>query len=386
MVMSMSMVFVGLSAIAYDFDVTLRAASWVVIAQALTISALMLPMGRMADIIGRKRVHLIGLSLFILGSVLTLAAATIETLALGRALQAIGGCAGMALARAAIRDVYDRERSAAMIGYVTMAMVTAPMLAAPLGGWLFQTYGLDSVLLIPLVGGVATLALCAVGLRETLAVRSQKPVRLGQIVLANARILKLASFRDYAMTGAFSATAYFTFVACSPFVSERLMGVSPAGYGQWFLALSIAYMFANGFAGRFSGRIGGDRVIWMGLIFAQIGLAAIAWLAYDDALAPASLFLLMCFVSIGNGLTTPNAIAGAISADPTQAGAASGMTGFLQMTLGALAGLVCGFFLDAYEDPFVLAAAMLIASTVAIYRFATARSVWQPSSVSSHSQ
>lgn len=368
------------------FGVSYQAAQSMVYMYLFAFATAQLFYGPLSDRYGRRPMTLIGLSLFIVGSVLTLAAATIETLALGRALQAIGGCAGMALARAAIRDVYDRERSASMIGYVTMAMVVAPMLAAPLGGWLFQTYGLDSVLLIPLVGGVATLALCAVGLRETLAVRSQKPVRLGQIVLANARILKLGSFRDYAMTGAFSATAYFTFVACSPFVSERLMGVSPAGYGQWFLALSIAYMFANGFSGRFSGRIGGDRMIWLGLISAELGLAVVAWLAFDDVLTPASLFLLMCFVSMGNGFATPNAMAGAISADPTQAGAASGMMGFLQMTMGALAGLACGFFLDAYEDPFVLAAAMLIASTVAIYRFATARSVWQPSSVSSHSQ
>ena len=64
MVMSMQMTFVALSAIAEDYGITLRAVTWVVIAQALTISALMMPMGRFADIIGRKKVHLIGLVLF----------------------------------------------------------------------------------------------------------------------------------------------------------------------------------------------------------------------------------------------------------------------------------------------------------------------------------
>ena len=57
----MGMVFIALAQIAETFGVTLRSASWVVIAQGLTISAFMLPMGRMADIIGRKKVHLIGL-------------------------------------------------------------------------------------------------------------------------------------------------------------------------------------------------------------------------------------------------------------------------------------------------------------------------------------
>ena len=68
MVMSMQMAFVALSAIAEDYGITLRSVTWVVIAQALTISALMLPMGRFADIIGRKRVHLIGLVLFAAGA------------------------------------------------------------------------------------------------------------------------------------------------------------------------------------------------------------------------------------------------------------------------------------------------------------------------------
>jgi DHA1 family bicyclomycin/chloramphenicol resistance-like MFS transporter len=75
------------------------------------------------------------------------------------------------------------------------------------------------------------------------------------------------------MTAAFSVTSYYIFVACSPFVSETLMGISPAGYGQWFLALSIAYMFGNGCTGRFSAKIGGDRMIWVGLACAPIGLA-----------------------------------------------------------------------------------------------------------------
>src|SRR5947208_15642626 len=63
-VMSMSMVFVALSAIASEFDVTLRAVSWGVIVQALTVTALMLPMGRLGDIVGRRRIHLIDLTLF----------------------------------------------------------------------------------------------------------------------------------------------------------------------------------------------------------------------------------------------------------------------------------------------------------------------------------
>ncbi len=342
--------------------------------------------GPLSDRYGRRRMTLIGLTIFLAGSVLTVLAHSIELLAAGRALQAVGGCAGMALARASIRDVYDRERSAAMIGYVTMAMVVAPMLASPIGGWLFQTYGLDSVLLIPLGAGVLTLALCLVGLHETLRNKSARPIRLTGIVLANVRILGHPGYRAYALPGAFSATAYYTFVSCSPFVSETLMGISPAAYGQWFLALSFAYMIGNGVAGRYSARVGGDRMISIGFAFALLGLSTLTWLAALDSLTAASMFLLMSFVTIGNGLTTPNAIAGAISADPAQAGAASGMTGFLQMTFGALAGIGCGYVLNETRVALALTVAMLMASLVATYLFAVAKISGATGGASSHSQ
>ncbi len=368
------------------YDVSYSAAQSMVYMYLFAFATAQLFYGPLSDRYGRRTMTLIGLAIFMVGSALTVWAATIETLAVGRALQAIGGCAGMALARAAIRDVYDRERSASMIGYVTMAMVVAPMLASPLGGWMFEAQGLRAVLLVPLVGGLLTFLLCLFGLHETLTQRRHSPVRLGGIVAANFRILKTAGFRAYAMPAAFSATAYYIFVACSPYVSETLLGVSPSGYGQWFLALSIAYMFGNGMTGRFSARIGGDRMIWVGFIAATIGLAIMTALALLDMMTAAAMFLLMGFVSAGNGFSTPNAIAGAISADPSQAGAASGMTGFLQMTMGAVGGIVCGYLLNATQESLVLPVAMIAAALTAVYLFAAMRRSGPQSATSSHSQ
>lgn len=355
------------------FDVSYQAAQSMVYMYLFAFAFAQLFYGPLSDRYGRRRMTLIGMSIFIAGSVLTVLATSIETLAAGRALQAIGGCAGVALCRAAIRDIFERDQAASMYGYVTMAMVTAPMLASPAGGYVFQHYGLDMVLYVPLVAGVLTLALCWFGLHETLRKPTVGPVRLFDVARANFRILGNRSYRAYAVPAAFSATAYFIFVACSPFVSETLMGVSPAAYGQWFLALSVAYMFGNGFSGRFSIRIGGDRMIWMGFLSAALGLGVMTWLAWTDVLTAAALFLLMGFVSIGNGFSTPNAMAGAVSADPEHAGAASGMMGFLQMTVGALGGIACGVVLDATRDPFVLAIAMLLATAAAIYAFAASR-------------
>jgi MFS family permease len=121
-VMSMSMVFVALSSIADDFGVTLRAVTWVVIAQALTISALMMPMGRLADMIGRRRVHLIGLAFFGSGAIFTALAPTFGLLIVARVAMAIGNSMGQSVGTAMIVSVFpERERGMA-IGSQTTAV------------------------------------------------------------------------------------------------------------------------------------------------------------------------------------------------------------------------------------------------------------------------
>lgn len=138
MVMSMSMVFVGLSAIADDFDVTLRAASWVVIAQALTISALMLPMGRMADIIGRKRVHLIGLSLFMGGAIFTALAPTFGILIFARVVMAVGNSMGQSVGTAMVISVFPASERGKAIGSQTTAVAIGGAVGPAVAGILLE--------------------------------------------------------------------------------------------------------------------------------------------------------------------------------------------------------------------------------------------------------
>jgi len=121
-VMSMSMVFVALSSIADEFGVTLRAVTWVVVAQALTISALMMPMGRLADMIGRRKVHLGGLILFGGGSVLVALAPTFGLLIGARVVMAIGNAMGQAVGTAMVISVFPPSERGNAIGSQTTAV------------------------------------------------------------------------------------------------------------------------------------------------------------------------------------------------------------------------------------------------------------------------
>ncbi|MFA7670371.1 MAG: MFS transporter, partial [Burkholderiaceae bacterium] len=100
-----------------------------------------LVIGPISDRYGRRPVLLGGLIMFVLGSVVCMLAPSIGVLNVGRVIQALGGCAGIALSRAIVRDLYDRTQAASMIGYVTMGMAVAPMVAPTIGGLLEALHG-----------------------------------------------------------------------------------------------------------------------------------------------------------------------------------------------------------------------------------------------------
>jgi EmrB/QacA subfamily drug resistance transporter len=133
MVASMGMVFLALTQIAETFGVTLRSASWIVIVQGLTISAFMMPMGRLADIIGRKKVHLIGLTIFATGSVFTGLAPSFGLLILARIYTAIGNSMGQSVGTAMVLSVFPAHERGKAIGAQTTSVAvggaTGPLIA-----------------------------------------------------------------------------------------------------------------------------------------------------------------------------------------------------------------------------------------------------------------
>ena len=111
--------------------------------------------GPLSDRFGRRPVLLVGLAAFIAGSLGCALAPSIELLIGARVVQSIGGAAGMVLARAIVRDLYDRERSASIIAYLTMAMVVAPMLAPTIGAVLLDVASWRAIFVLATGIGVA---------------------------------------------------------------------------------------------------------------------------------------------------------------------------------------------------------------------------------------
>ncbi len=323
--------------------------------------------GPLSDRFGRRPVLLAGLGLFIAGSALGLVADHILTVIAARLIQAIGGCAGLVLARAIVRDLYPRDRAASVLGYVTMAMVVAPMLAPVIGGYLDVWFGWRAGFAVVGLAGLAVLAATLAGLRETHFDRQSLPGPTG-LVLTYAGLLARPGFARYAGHTAFATAGFFAFLGGAPFVVVELMGRSPSAYGIFFALSALGYMAGNFAAGRLSTAIGIDRMLLAGATISMLGALVMLGLVWAGWLTPLTLFGPMLVFGFGNGLSIPNGIAGAVSADPRRAGAASGLTGFLQMGTGAAVSALVGHIVVDSAVPMaaVMSGAALLALLVVL--------------------
>ncbi len=311
--------------------------------------------GPLSDKFGRRPVLIFGLILFLVGSIICLMAPTIEFLIAGRVVQALGGGAGLVLGRAIVRDLFDREQTASKLAYVNMGMVIAPMLSPALGGYLDIWFGWRATFLFVLVvGGLVVFGVARV-LHET-----NEPVTGDSLSFANSfsgfgQLMRIRAFRGYAFQGAFSIGVFFAFVGGAPYVMAELLHRPPNEYGLYFIMIAGSYMVGNFIAGHLSPIVGIDRMITLGASVPILSATLLCGATAMGELSPLALFGAMAGVGFGNGMSVPNSLAGVVSVDPSRAGAAAGLSGFLQMTTGAVTSYIIGLLLSDNAWPMVIA-------------------------------
>jgi DHA1 family bicyclomycin/chloramphenicol resistance-like MFS transporter len=325
-------------------------------------AVLQLGIGPASDRFGRRPVMLTCLGLFILGSIATLLAPTIEWLLAARVLQAFAA-GGMVLSRAIVRDTVSAGEAASRIGYVTMGMAVVPMIGPAIGGLLDELYGWQASFLLTLTFGTVVFLIVLLDLGETNHTRSSS---MTAQVKTYPELLGSRKFWGYTLTAGFTSGTFFAFLGGGPYVATTIFGLSPSQYGMYFGMLSIGYMAGNFASGRFSSRFGINRMMLTGnLISLAAVTSAFICLTLENP-SPLLFFAPVAFIGVGNGMTLPNANAGIVSARPRLAGSASGLGGSIQISCGALFSIAAGAWLSPQTGVWPLLAVMLIASISAI--------------------
>ncbi|PGH57643.1 MFS transporter [Azospirillum palustre] len=150
---------VGLPALAQAFDVPFREVQWVVLAYLLAITTLIVGVGRLGDIVGRRRLLLAGIALFTAGSAASAAASGLWMLVAARAVQGLGAAAMMALATAFVGDAVPKERIGRAMGLMGTTSAVGTALGPTLGGLLIAAFGWPAIFLVTVPPGVAAFLL-----------------------------------------------------------------------------------------------------------------------------------------------------------------------------------------------------------------------------------
>ena len=332
----------------------------------LGLAVSQLALGPLSDRFGRRPVVIAGLLLTVVTSFAALLASSITGLIVARAFQSFGASTGLVIGRAIIRDLYDRERAASMIGWVASMMVVAPMVSPLIGGLLDTAFGWETTFIFVGLYALAVLAWVWWHLPET---RPDHVTGGGLSYLAGeARaLLTSRAFNAYVLAATLGSATFFAFLGGSPHVVIDLMGESSATYGAWFIVTAFGYMMGNLAAAKLSPRYGVHTMIRAGLVFELTGaILTIAAVCLFPLGGPATIFPPQFLISFGNGVLLPNSIAGAVSIRPHAAGTASGLIGFAQMATGALAAQVTSWIASLSSTALPMAVTVLIIGLAAM--------------------
>ncbi len=300
--------------------------------------------GPLSDRFGRRPVLIGGSAVFTLASLIAATAFSASFFNVCRFAQALGGSAGMVIARTIVRDVSTEQGSTGGLARLNLMILVGPGLGPMIGGFLVTHAGWQSILILLALSGALNTAAIVSLLPETGTPRAATT----RGVLENyARLVTSGHFAAYAIGGGCVTTGWYAFLSAAPLIYQQRFGLTPDASGM-HLGVVVAGAWVGSFtASRLSHHWAAPRMLAFGCrlsLGAAFGLLA----AFLSGLAcPILVTGLMFLFTCGVGLAGPAALALATSVDPAAFGSASGLYGAIQMAVGALAAAGASFSGDS---------------------------------------
>ena len=311
--------------------------------------------GPLADRFGRRPVLMAGLSLYTAAGLAAMLAPSVNALIAARLFQALGGCAGLVLARAIVRDTSAPADTTRRLALMNLMITVGPGMAPLVGGLLADAAGWRSIFLALTLLGVVNLLLTWRLLPET--GRTTEGASIG-LMESYGQLLRAPAFWGYAVGGGCATTSLYGFVAAAPFIFIGELHQPTARVGGYIALLVLGVWVGSILASRLIARVSVGRLL-VGANGVSVAAACIllAVVLCDRLTVPLAIGTVFTF-SVGVGTAAPAALAEALSVNPRVAGSASGLYGAMQMAVGALCTALAGIG----SDP-ALAAALVLAGS-----------------------
>ncbi|WP_269854221.1 Bcr/CflA family multidrug efflux MFS transporter [Streptomyces sp. RPT161] len=318
----------------------------------LTLTACLLGMalgqlavGPMSDKWGRRRPLLIGMVVYVLATAVCAFAPNVELLVGFRLLQGLAGAAGIVIARAVVRDLYDGVAMARFFSTLMLVSGVAPIIAPLIGGQILRFTDWRGVFVVLTAVGTLLTVLVLRQLPETLPAERRHDGGLGQALRTMRGLLGDRVFTGYLLAGSFAFAALFAYISASSFVIQDIYGASPQTFSLLFGLNSVGLVGVGQFNGKvLVGRVPLDRALGVGLaviVVAAVGLLLMTCGVFGPVgLVPVAVALFVLMSAMG--LAMPNTNAQALMRTPNAAGSASALLGTGQFLIGAVASPLVG--------------------------------------------
>ena len=319
--------------------------------------------GPISDMIGRKAPLYIGLVLFIVGSIGSALAGSIEVLIAFRFLQGLGASAGMVVPRAVVRDLHTGTEAARLMSLLMLVFSISPILAPLTGSVVIESFGWRAVFWSVTIAAVLAVVLLATSLKETRPVEERRGSSLRSALGGYRFLMGDRNFLGLSFIGGFGISSFFVYLSSSSFVLIDHYGLSPTLYSVFFSINAVAFFAMSQLTGTLTERFGLRRVVRAAVVsYATVMVALLATMAVGIQ----SLWVLASFLFVGYGflgLVIPTTSVLAMDDHGSIAGTASALMGTLHFAIGAAAMAVSGLFFDGTPLPMVtsIAACAVIA-------------------------
>jgi MFS transporter, DHA1 family, multidrug resistance protein len=331
----------GLPAIADYYDTPVERVQVGLAASFAGLAIGQLFYGPLSDRFGRRGPLLAGIALFAIASAACLAAPSVPALIGLLFIQALGGCAGIVISRAIVRDLYSGAEAAHFFALIMLVFGLAPVLGPLIGGQLLAVGGWRAPFIALAAFGVLCLPV-VFWLPETLAFERRRSGGVREALGSYRVVARNRAFRTYAIAGALSCVGLFAYITASPAVIIDQYDVSPQVFGFIFGANAIGLVALAQLAGRLVRRMGPEAILRRVVIAQAIAAGVLVAVTSTGTGGLAALLPPLFVVVACVGAVFPMATALALTPFPERAGAASALFGACQLGLGAGAGALVG--------------------------------------------
>lgn len=318
--------------------------------------------GPLSDVFGRKIPALVGIFLFMLSSLFCVIIDNIYVFIILRFFEALGGCAGVVIARAIVNDLFELKEAASIFALMMVFSALAPMLSPSFGGFLIEYFSWHSIFATLFGLGILLFLLIFFALKESAPHLKRQKFSHKETLKSYRFVLKDKPFILYVSCASLVLAAMFAYITGSSFVFINFFGLSERDFGLLFGLNALGFVIFANINAKMVQKIPSEKILFYALI---IMLISTLILFINSLIKPNFwLFELSIFTSIALlGFIAPNTTTLAMARFKDHSGTASAVLGTSQF---ALAGVI-SFIVSAVgaNTPVILALIMLICVVLA---------------------